>query len=107
MSRALQHHQKAAGETRAVAVDYRGLLDDDELLSGSPSASGSPSGLTISSVAKNTTAITVDGSSVPVSQAVQFLVAGGTAGLTYTITVTCNSDGGQVALEAILTLTVT
>lgn len=102
-----QRRSKAAGETRNCAVEFTGSLDGAEVLSGTPVVTASPSGLTITNKQRNNSAITVDGVSCLASQAVQFTVAGGTAGKVYTITVTCDTNGGQVAVERKCKLEVT
>lgn len=70
----------APGETRNAAVDFTGKLDAGETLTGTPTVSGSPSGLTVSGVQVNTVALTVTDAggalvTVAIGQAVQFAVA--------------------------------
>lgn len=103
-----QTHHKAGGETRNPAIDFTGKLDSGETLTGTPSVTASPSGLTIANVKVNTTTLTINDASCTAGQAVQFTVAGGTAGVTYTITATCDSTStpAQVALEGRCTLKV-
>jgi len=103
-----QAHHKAAGETRNVPVDYRGKLDAGELLTGTPTVTASPTGLTIANVAVNTETLTINDASCVAGQAVQFTVAGGVAGVTYTITTKCDSTStpAQVGLEVRCTLKV-
>lgn len=86
-------HEKTAGETRNVAVDCRDLLDSGETLTGTPTVSGT--GLTLSGATVNVAALTLQGATVGIGQAVQFTVAGGTAGTRYLIRVTASSSGGQ------------
>jgi len=102
MSDAPQRHSKTESEIRNIALDMRGKLDAGELLTGTPTIEEvDTTDLTLSSKALNTAIITVNGLQVPVSQAIQFLVTGGTAGTTYTIrvTVTTTSTPAQTLIE--------
>ena len=95
---AAQIHAMTDGETRAAAVSFQDLLDDDELLTGTPTVVDLAGELTLASKAINTAAIPVRINGVfvwevAIGKAVQFTVTGGTAGTTYTIRVTCGSDG--------------
>lgn len=103
---ALQVGLIAAGETRIVSVDYRGKLDSGELLTGTPTVTISPSGPTISNESVNAAALTINGETVAIGQAVQFKITGVTAGVTYNITTVCSTDStpAQVALEGRLRL---
>ena len=84
---------KSAGETRNAGGNLIGKLDDGELLTGTPTVlEVSTSDLTLTNKVVNTAALTLEGVSVAVGQAVQFSVAGGTAGSTYQITCTCGTD---------------
>lgn len=91
-----QRHVKAAGETVNVAVDLRGLLDTGELLTGTPTVEevdpNSPGDLTLTNKVVNDAALTINGESVAIGQAVQFTCAGGIAGVTYTIRITVSTD---------------
>lgn len=80
------------GETRNGKVSFTDILDTGEVLTGTPTVTVSPSGPTISNAAVNTSAVTVDGESVAIGHAVTFKVTGGTAGTTYTLTVTASTD---------------
>lgn len=84
-----------SGEVRADSVSFAGKLDQGELLTGTPTLAVSPSGLTVSSPAVSTTALTVNGRQVAIGRAVQFTVTGGTAGVEYTVTVTVSTTNGQ------------
>lgn len=86
-----QVHSKRAAAVRNVAVDFSGQLDTGELLTGAPTVTASPTGLTIDDEAVSGSALTILGVSVAAGQAIQFSVAGGTAGRTYTISVTCGT----------------
>ncbi len=103
-----QVHVKAPGETRNITIDYAQKLDSGELLTGTPTVTGAPTGLTIANVAVNTVALTINGQSRVAGQAVGFTAAGGTAGVTYVITAKCGSTStpAEVALEGRCTLKV-
>lgn len=84
---------KTAGETRNVAVSFQGKLDAGESLTGTPTVTEvTTSDLTITSPAVSTVALTINKKSVPAGEAVQFNVAGGTAGTEYTIKVSVGTD---------------
>lgn len=91
-----QIQTKKVSEVRNVAVSFSGKLDDGELLTGTPvvtdANSPSPAELTFSNEAVNTSAKTINGISVPIGEAVQFKVAGGTAGKTYNINIVVTTD---------------
>lgn len=106
MTSVSQVHRKTAAEVRLVSVDYRGKLDNGELLTGTPSVSILPTGPTIANESVNSAALTINGQSVAIGQAAQFKISGGTAGTKYTITVKCDTDStpAQEDLEATLIL---
>ncbi len=83
--------EKAPGEVLNGAVSFR-KLRSAEKLTGTPTVTATPSGLTFSSVAVNTSAINEDEFSADVGKAVQFSVSGGTAAIKYTLIVTASSD---------------
>lgn len=91
-SEARQFGQKTAGEVRNVSVSFVLKLDSDELLTGTPTATASPSGPTITNVVVNTGTIEVDGDDCLAGEAVQFRVSGGTAGVEYVIKVVATTD---------------
>ena len=67
----------AVGEVRNFAVSFVGALDTGELLTGTPAvAEQNTTDLTITNKAVNTVALTINGQSVAIGQAVQFRVAG-------------------------------
>lgn len=94
MPTAPQIQSKTASEVRNLAVSFVNELDTspNELLTGTPTISATPSGLTFSSVAVNSVARTINGVSVAIGKAVQARVSGGTAGQEYTLTVTAGTD---------------
>lgn len=65
------------GETRNFAVSFGDVVDSGELLTGTPTvAEETTSDLTIANKAVNTAALTINGKSVAIGQAVQFKVSG-------------------------------
>lgn len=81
------------GETRLCAVSFAEKLDSGELLTGTPTVTElTTADLTIDNVAVNVAALTVDGESAAIGQAVQFRVAGQQAGTTYSLRVQCGTD---------------
>lgn len=90
-----QHYCMQAGSIRTPKISFLSGLDSGELLtadSTAPTATVSPSGLTVSSLAINTDAVTINGESHAAGQALIFSVSGGSAGTVYTITLTVYSD---------------
>lgn len=96
---AQQIHTKKAGETLVGAVNFSPRLIDGDLLTGTPTATVSPSGPTVNNAQRNTTALTMLRETVAVNKAVLFTIAGGTAGTTYVVTVTAQSVSGQTMVE--------
>lgn len=88
-----QVHELTTDETRNISVDMSGLLDSGELLTGTPTVTGSVP-LTITNQQKNASALTINGSSVAAGLAVSFTLACSTAG-SYTIEVKCGTDASQ------------
>lgn len=84
---------KTASETRNVAVGFLGKLDSGELLTGSPTVTDASGDLTIDNEAVSSSALTIDSVSHLTGQAVQFNVAGGAAGTTYTVKIVVATDG--------------
>lgn len=85
-----------ASAVRNGAVDFKNQLDSGELLTGAPTVTeqtpgGSP-GLTITNTAVNTSALTLNGDSVAVGQAVQFKVTDIVAGTMYMLKISANTD---------------
>lgn len=75
-------------------MGFLGKLDSGELLTGSPTvAEVTTSDLTLDNEVVNSATLSIDGVSHTAGQAIQFNVAGGTAGTTYTIKITAGSDG--------------
>jgi len=89
-------HRKSAGDTLNVAVDASDMLSGSEVLTGTPTVTCT--GLTLASKTVNSAALTDnDGNTIAIGHAVQFSVAGGTAGTRYEIdvTVSTNSNPAQ------------
>lgn len=88
-----QRHSKSVSEVVNVAVDMRGILDEGELLTGTPTIiEVATNVLTLSNKAINTEALVINSETVAIGEAVQFSVAGGVAGSTYTIRITVVTD---------------
>lgn len=88
-----QIQEKTAAEIRFAAVDFQGLLDDGELLTGTPTLASAPTGLTFANTGVNAAELEINGVTAAIGQAVQFKVTGGTSGTAYVVTVTCGTDG--------------
>jgi hypothetical protein len=88
-----QVYQKTPTEVLGVQVDFRGLLREGELLTGTPAATGT--GITTSSVAVNTTVDVINGQRVDIGKAINFTVSAGTAGNDYAILVSCTTSASQ------------
>jgi hypothetical protein len=97
MSKAPQIRTIFKGEVRNVAVDVSGKLDSGEKLTGTPTTSEATSTLSISGETVNTVALTVDGDSVPIGEAIQFIVDASSAvsGRTYIVDMTCGTTANQ------------
>lgn len=82
---------KRPGESRLYAVNFGfqpEIRDTGEALSGTPTVSSTPSGLTI-------------GSPTISAAKVQFRISGGTDGIDYTLTVTTTTSGGNTLVETV------
>lgn len=88
----------AVGETNLFSVDFSGILDSGESLSGTPTVvEVTTSDLTIASESVSSSALTINGKSVTAGQAVQFKVSGqAIANSPYTIKITCGTDSTPV-----------
>ena len=88
-------HAISEGATRIVRLNAMDDLDDGASFTGTPTAvEQDTAALTITSVAV-TTATYSDartGRNVAIGQGILFSVAGGTAGESYTVRVTCDTD---------------
>lgn len=83
----------AVGETRLFSVSFAGKLSTSETLTGTPTVTEqTTSDLTIANKAVSTTALTIDGETVAIGEAVQFTVAGQLAANSpYTVAITCGT----------------
>jgi len=93
----IKMHQRpviGVGDVRVVSVDMTDELDTGVSLTGVPTVSVSPAGPTFDNQGINSAAINVLDRSVSSGKAVQFRITGGLVlGTTYTITVTCGTNG--------------
>lgn len=96
---------KTPSEVINGAVGFTSKLRSAETLTGTPTVTATPSGLTFASVAVNTSAISEDGFTADIGKAVQFKVSGGSADTKYSLTIQCatNSTPAQT-LEVYATL---
>jgi len=94
-----QHPPVYEGEVRNFAVSFADCLDDGEKLTGTPTVEEqSTSDLTISSIKRNSAAITVNEVSVAANEAVQFRASGflaATGEYTLLITITTDANPAQ------------
>ncbi len=86
---------KTETEVRRARVNFSGDLVDGELLTGNPTVTVTPSGLTISEEDVNSGALTVIRTVIPAGEVATFLVTGGEAGTQYTAMVEADTDDGQ------------
>lgn len=94
-----QRHTKTAGEVRNLSIDMQGLLDEGELLTGTPTiVEVTTTHLTITNKAVSSEALMINGIECPIGQAMQCTIAGGTAGHTYSIRFTVGTDAGQTLI---------
>lgn len=89
---------KRTTETRLVTVSFNDDLDTNETLIGTPTVVESTLlGLTITNKTINTSSFNVDGKTIGIGKAVQFLVAGGLIGdANINITVSTSSTPAQI-----------
>ena len=91
--KAQQLPRKSPGDTDAGAVNFVLELRSGELLAGTPTVAEQPtSALTISFVGRNSSTVTIAGEEAAANQAVVFTVAGGVAGVLYSLKVTATTD---------------
>lgn len=85
--------EKKVSEVRNVAVSYANILDDGEILSGTPTiVEVTTPDLTLTDKIISTVKLTINGKSVPIAEAVQFKVAVGLANTNYDIRITISTD---------------
>ncbi len=99
MSIAPQRPFMSASGTRNIAISFSDMLDSSEVLTGTPivvevANSNSPNtDLTIANIVVSNTIKTINNKIVPIAEAVQFNVTGGTvANSPYNITITATTD---------------
>lgn len=92
MSQAEQIQTKTVAEVRNLAVDFSDKLDTGEELTGTPTVTATPAGLTIASQAVSVASLTILGTTVASGLAVTCSVSSGAAGKRYTLTVQCGTD---------------
>lgn len=93
MSKATATQEKTVSEIRNIAVSFSGKLDTGELCTGTPTITEvTSSDLTLGSKAVSTAALTINGVSTPIGEAVQCSVSGGTANTTYEIKIAVGTD---------------
>lgn len=80
-------------EVNGIAVDFRGLLRQGELLTGTPTIT--VSGPTTSSPAVNTGPLVINGQNVEAGKAVTFTITGGVDGTDYTVKVACGTSASR------------
>lgn len=91
----IETRAKSASEVRTCAMRMTPELATGETISGTPTITSSPSGLTFGSIAATGSQMRIDGVLTPTGQGVTFTVSGGTSGQTYTITVSCSTSASQ------------
>lgn len=88
-----QQRYISAGDVDMVAIDCQDWLDSGELLTGTPTiVEVTTTALTLANKAVSTAALTINGRSSAIGQAVQFKVSGQVAGVTYRIRVTVGTN---------------
>lgn len=86
-------YDKTPDEVIGVQIDFRGLLRQGEVLSGTPTLTAS--GITTASPAVSTTDLLINGEMVPAGKAVTAAVSAGSAGTNYMILAKCGTSAGQ------------
>lgn len=91
---------KTPDDVLPIVASFAKDLARGDLLTGTPTVAVSPSGPVVSAAQLNTEAIAIeiDGKvdhHAKARQAVQFTMSGGTAGQTYTVTVTASTVAGR------------
>jgi hypothetical protein len=74
---------KRPNEVRNGAISLVDCLEDAETIASVSSVTATPAGLTFSNIQSNSAVIEVKGESVAIGKAIQFRVAGGTSGVSY------------------------
>lgn len=95
---------KSTSEAKNAAVSFVSVLSSTEVFTGTPTvAEITTTALTLDNKVVSTAALTINGATVPIGQAIQFRVAGGTAGNTYKVKVTgvTNSSPAQTLVAIV------
>ena len=103
-----QVREVSTNEVRIISVDFKGKLDEGELLTGTPSVSEvTTSDLVISSVQVNTVELIINRRRCVIGEAVMFNVdaSSATPGQSYQVDIICSTDGGQI-IDGRLSVTV-
>ena len=101
---AQQIHEVIKGAKRNVSISFAGKLDTGETLTGTPTAVDEAAVLTPATVQVNTAALTINGETVAIGQAVTCIIdtAGAVAGTVYTFLISCGTSQGQTLKGKIL-----
>ena len=84
---------QAVGEVRIHSVDFRGRLDSGELLAGTPTIDEvTTTDLTLTDNVVNVIALTINGQTVAIGQAVQFKCTGVKKDVIYRIRIAITTD---------------
>lgn len=87
---------KTDAETKSVVIDCAPALATGETIDIVSSETISPAGPTVSGLAKNSVVLSEPGErSIAAAEGLQFYVAGGTAGVIYTITIPYTTSNAQ------------
>lgn len=100
---------KRVSEVRNVSVSFAGMLDSGESLVGTPTiVEVTTTDLTLTNKVVSNKTMMINEVNVAAGEAVQFSVAGGSAGKHYRIFVSCDTDsvpaqtlGGEITLGVI------
>lgn len=80
-------------EVNGIAVDFRGVLRQGEVLTGTPSVA--VTGPTASSPAVTTAMQLINGEAVEAGKAITFTITGGTDGTDYAIKTSCSTSASR------------
>jgi len=97
-SEAIPINEASPDEHRISSVDFSGKLDTGEVLTGSPTVTEvTTTDLVITNAQVSSAILVINGTSVPVGEAIQFKVdyAGATIRKKYIVKIVCGTDAGQ------------
>lgn len=89
---------KQPGEDLIFYFDFDKLMNASETLTGTPTVTGSPSGLTIGSPTVISANATVLGKTVLANRAVQVRISAGTDGNSYTVQCSCGTSASNTRI---------